>query len=405
LKIDAANIRSDFPFFNQKERSKNIIYFDNAATTQKPHTVIDAISRFYSSYNSNVNRGSYLVANEATESFELTRQKIKKHLNAKHLEEIIFTSGATQSINLVASSFVSTFLSKGDEILIGKLEHHANIVPWQLACEKIGAKVRPLGLSKNGLIDVSNLKKNISPNVKLIVFQHTSNVTGLTNDVKNIAKICKENNIYSFVDGAQAIAHENINVQELGCDFFCFSGHKCFGPTGTGVLYGKIKILNSMPPYMGGGEMIESVSLENSSWNSLPHKLEAGTPNIAGFIGLGSAFSYMNNIGIEKIKNIESVLANELYVELSKVKNIIFYGEKGSVPICSFNIKGIHSYDIGAILSEQGVCVRTGHLCAQPATSFFKTNSFIRASLCFYNTKEEIHNFINCLNKAIKMLS
>ena len=405
MKINATKIRSEFPFFDEKEQLGKIIYFDNAATTQKPHTVINAVSKFYSSYNGNVNRGEHLISNKATESFELTRKKIKKHLNAKHLEEIIFTSGATQSINLVANSFVYKFLSKGDEILISKLEHHANIVPWQLACEKTGAKIKSLKLNKNGLIDVSSLKKNISPNVKLIVFQHTSNVTGLTNEVKNIAKICKENNIYSFVDGAQAIAHENINVQELGCDFFCFSGHKCFGPTGTGVLYGKREILNSMPPYMGGGEMIEDVSLENSSWNHLPHKFEAGTPNIAGFIGLGSAISYMNSVGLKKIKNIETILANELYAELGKVENVVFYGEKGSVPICSFNIKGIHSYDIGAILSEQGVCVRTGHLCAQPATSFFKTNSFIRVSLCFYNTKEEIHNFINCLKRSIKMLS
>ena len=405
MKINAAKIRSDFPFFDQEERLRKIIYFDNAATTQKPHKVISAVSQFYSSYNSNVNRGEHLVANEATENFELTRKKIKQHLKAKHLEEIIFTSGTTQSINLVASSFVDKFLSKGDEILIGKLEHHANIVPWQLASEKIGAKSKPLKLNKNGLIDITDLGKSLSPNVKLIVFQHTSNVTGLTNDVKRIAKICKENNIYSFVDGAQAIAHENINVQEWDCDFFCFSGHKCFGPTGTGVLYGKIKILNSMPPYMGGGEMIESVSLEKSSWNNLPHKFEAGTPNIAGFIGLGSAISYMNSIGLEKIKHIETALTNELYSELGRIENIVFYGEKGSVPICSFNIKGIHSYDLGAILSEQGVCVRTGNLCAQPATSFFKTNSFIRASLCFYNTKEEIHNFINCLKRAIKMLS
>jgi len=404
LKINE-KLRAEFPFFNSNKREKNIVYFDNAATTQKPKAVIDAITDYYSIYNSNVHRGEHHTSNLSTERYEKTRTKIKNYLNAKFIEEIIFTSGTTQSINLVAQCFVDKFLEPGDEILINSLEHHANIVPWQLACSRTGIKLKEVDLNNDGRICLSGLKKSITKKTKLIVFQHTSNITGSNNDVKEIINICKKANIYSFIDGAQAIAHENINLQDLDCDFFCFSGHKFFGPTGTGVLYGKRKLLNDMPPYMGGGEMIESVSLQNSSWNDLPHKFEAGTPNIAGFIGLGAAFSYIENVGLDKIKSIESGLSNELYLELSKIKNIVFYGPKSDIPIFTFNIKGIHSYDIGSLLSEQGVCIRTGHLCAQPATRFFQTNGFIRASLSFYNTSREISIFVEGLNRAIKMLS
>ena len=406
MKEVVQKIRSDFPFFYKKSASSNIIYFDNAATTQKPSSVIDAISEFYESYNSNVHRGEHLLAGRATRTFEQTRKLVKKHINAESEEEIIFTSGATQSINLVAHSFIEAFLKKGDVILLGEVEHHANIVPWQLACKKRGVKIKKVSLNIDGTIDLGGLKGDIKDNVKLIAFQHISNVTGLPNNIKEIVRICKKNNVYTCIDGSQAVAHEKIDVQNIDCDFYCFSGHKCFGPTGTGVLYGKKALLNAMPPYMGGGEMIELVSIQKSSWNRLPYKFEAGTPNIAGFIGLGEALLYINKIGLPEIKKRENELAIALYNEIKKINNIILYSKKGGgIPICTFSIKGLHSYDLGALLNEQGVCVRTGHLCAQPATSLFNTNSFIRASLCFYNTKEEIYSFIKCLKRAIQILS
>ena len=398
-------LRLDFPFLNSHNREKNVVYLDNAATTQKPKAVIESITNYYSNYNSNVHRGEHYTSNLATERFEETRKKIKRLLNADFNEEIIFTSGTTQSINLVAQCFVDKFLDAGDEILIGPLEHHANIVPWQIACSRMGAKIKEIELNKGGSICVSRLKKSISQKTKLIVFQHTSNVTGESNNIKEIINLCKKAGIYSFIDGAQAIAHEKINVKELNCDFFCFSGHKLFGPTGTGGLYGKKELLKKMPPYMGGGEMIETVSMQDSSWNGLPHKFEAGTPNIAGFIGLGEAVSYVSNVGFDNIKSIEKHLSEELYNKLCEIEGVIFYGDRRNVPICTFNIKGIHSFDIGSLLSEQGVCVRTGHLCAQPATVFFKSTSFIRVSLSFYNTSNEISIFIKSLKRAIKMLS
>ena len=406
MKEKKQNIRSDFPFFCKKREDSNIIYFDNAATTQKPKSVINSISEFYESYNSNVHRGEHLLAGKATQIFEQTREIIKKHLNAKSIEEIIFTSGTTQSINLVANSFTEAFLKRGDVVLLGEMEHHSNIVPWQLACKKRGVKIKKLNLKNNGTVDLKMLKESIVEGVKLIACQHISNVTGLQNDIEEIVRICKKNNIYTFIDGAQAIAHQEVDVQNIDCDFYCFSGHKCFGPTGTGVLYGKQELLNAMPPYMGGGEMIESVSLKTSSWNRLPYKFEAGTPNIAGFIGLGQAFLYLKKIGLNEIQKLEKELSIVLYNEIKKINNIIIYSEnEGGVPICTFNIKGLHGYDLGALLNEQGVCVRTGHLCAQPSTHLLNTNSFIRASLCFYNTKEEIYSFIERLKRANQILS
>lgn len=405
MKVEKIEIRKDFPFFDKKRGRPNMVYFDNAATTQKPKEVIDAISEFYSTQNSNVHRGEHLLAGAATKKFELARVLVQKHINAKHKEEIIFTSGTTHAINLVAQSFVGGLLSGGDVILLSQMEHHSNIVPWQMACQKTGAKIKTLKLTKEGLIKTSSIKKLITPRVKLVVFQHTSNVTGLNNNVQEIVNICKEKNIYTLIDGAQTIAHQKVDVQKIDCDFYCFSGHKCFGPTGTGVLYGKRNILNSMPPYMGGGEMVNSVSILESSWNALPYKFEAGTPNISGFVGLGAAFLYIKKLGLEKIQSLEGELANVLYEELGKIKNIVFYSKKSDVPICTFNIGGIHSYDLGALLSEQGVCVRTGHLCAEPSARLFKTHGFVRASLSFYNTKKEVLYFVSCLKKSIKMLS
>ena len=351
-----------------------------------------------------MHRGEHLLANRATEMFELTRGLVQKHINAQSREEIVFTSGATQAVNLVAHSFINKFLKRGDTILLSKMEHHSNIVPWQLACKRNGVKIKELALTDGGTIDLNVLKKTKSQSIKLIVFQHISNVTGSENNVQEIVNICKKNNIYTFIDGAQAIAHKKIDVQNINCDFYCFSGHKCFGPTGTGILFGKKELLDIMPPYMGGGEMIDSVELKNSSWNKLPYKFEAGTPNIAGFIGLGEALLYLNKVGLDQINLLEQDLAHTLYKELKKIKNLVFYSNTKKIPICTFNIKGVHSYDLGALLNEQGVCVRTGHLCAQPATKLFKTNSFIRLSLSFYNTKEEIFQFITCLKKSIKIL-
>ena len=402
--IDIKKIRSDFPIFSQLRNNNPFIYFDNAATTQKPKTVVDSIYNFYTKYNSNIQRGLYFFADKAGSEFENSRKLISDFLNASHTEEIIFTSGTTQSINMVAFGYLKQLASAGDEVLIGEMEHHANIVPWQVACSKMGLKLTIIKCCENGKLDLEDLKK-LNQNVKLVAIQHVSNITGHKNNVKKIGDLCKKNNSIVFVDGAQAISSQITDVQNLNCDFYCFSGHKLFGPNGVGVLFGKKHLLDIMDPVNFGGNMINTVSFSKTTFGELPQKLEAGTPNIAGVIGLGAAIKYINDIGMENISNSEKILAKKLWNGLSSNKHIVLSAKDcPNKPICSFNVKNKHHYDVGSILDEMNICVRTGKLCAQTAISKLNVSGLIRVSLCFYNTEKEIDFFIKSLNKAIKFL-
>ena len=403
--IDIKKIRSDFPIFSQLRNNNPFIYFDNAATTQKPKTVVDSIYNFYTKYNSNIQRGLYFFADKAGSEFENSRKLISDFLNASHTEEIIFTSGTTQSINMVAFGYLKQLASAGDEVLIGEMEHHANIVPWQVACSKMGLKLTIIKCCENGKLDFEDLKKKLNQNVKLVAIQHVSNITGHKNNVKKIGDLCKKNNSIVFVDGAQAISSQITDVQNLNCDFYCFSGHKLFGPNGVGVLFGKKHLLDIMDPVNFGGNMINTVSFSKTTFGKLPQKLEAGTPNIAGVIGLGAAIKYINDIGMENISNSEKILAKKLWNSLSSNKHIVLSAKDcPNKPICSFNVKNKHHYDVGSILDEMNICVRTGKLCAQTAISKLNVSGLIRVSLCFYNTEKEIDFFIKSLSKAIKFL-
>jgi len=399
------NIRSDFPILAKTRNNKPFIYFDNAATTQKPKVVIDKICDFYSNYNSNIQRGMYFLADKATSEYEKSREIISKFLNSNLKEEIIFTSGTTHSVNMVAFGYLKKLVSKGDEVLIGEMEHHANIVPWQVIASKLELKIIPIKCCENGKIKLDDLIKKINPKVKLLAIQHISNITGHENNIKKICSIAHKKNVRVFVDGAQAVSHKNINLQDLNCDFYSFSGHKCFGPTGVGVLFGKRELLLEMDPFFFGGNMINKVSFSESSWGQLPHKFEAGTSNIAGVIGLGASIKYLLSLGFSEIQKREGLLIEKMWAELYSNENIIIQSSAPpDSPILSFNIKKLHSYDIGSLLDEMNICVRTGQLCAQPAIKAFDVSGFIRASLCFYNTENEIEEFISSIKKIIKIL-
>ncbi len=402
--LDIKKIRSDFPILKKKRNNKSFIYFDNAATTQKPKLVIDAICDFYSNYNSNIQRGMYFFADKATVEFEKSRATISSFLNTQFKEEIIFTSGTTHAINLVAFGFLQNFISRGDEILIGEMEHHANIIPWQVVAGRLGVTFTKLKCCENGRIDIKSLKEKLNTNVKLIALQHTSNITGHENNIKEICALAHEKNIKVFVDGAQAVSHKAVNVRDLDCDFYSFSGHKCFGPTGVGVLFGKKNLLLDMEPFIFGGNMIDQVSFSKSSWGKLPHKLEAGTANIAGVIGLGVAIKYMLSLGLDQIKKREQMLTDLMWEDLKSINNVIINTSPPPSPIFSFNVSGVHNYDVGSLLDEMNICVRTGQLCAQPAIKSLGVPGFIRASLCFYNTEEEINVFTSSIKKIIKIL-
>ena len=403
--FELTKIRSDFPILSKKRNEKPFIYFDNAATTQKPKEVINEICDFYTSYNSNVERGMYFLADKSTKKFNNTRSVVRSFLNARFNEEIIFTSGCTQSINMVCFGFLSKLIKPGDEILIGKMEHHANLVPWQVASSTLQAKLIPLESSKNGIIDISDLKKKINRRVKFIAIQHISNITGHENNIQEICSIAHNHNAFVLVDGAQAVSHIPVNVDGLNCDFYCFSGHKCFGPTGVGVLYGKKDLLMRMDPLLFGGNMIKTVSFYKSSLGDLPQKLEAGTPNIAGVIGLGAAINYILSLGVGNIKLAEEVLIKKMWSALKSLDSVSLpITTAPNSPIFSFSVNGVHSYDVGTLLDEMNICVRTGSLCAQPGIKELNNTSFIRASLCFYNTENEIDVFLSALKKVIKLL-
>ena len=399
------NNRTDFKILNQKVHGKPLIYFDNAATTQKPQIVIDAITNYYETINSNIHRGVHSLSQLATDQFELSRKKVQAYINAKHHHEVIFTRGTTESINLIASSFGEVFLNEEDEVLVSEMEHHANIVPWQMICEKKGAKLKVIPFDYNGVLQVELLDQLITSKTKIIAITHISNVLGTINPIKMIIEKAHSKGIPVMVDGAQAVSHAKVDVQELDCDFYCFSGHKMYAPMGIGVMYGKEEWLNKIPPYQGGGEMISQVTFEKTTFNELPFKFEAGTPGVGDVIGLMKAIDYIENIGLEKIASYENELLDYAMNQLNEIPDIHFYGlSPEKVAVISFNIGTIHPYDVGVILDHLGIAVRTGHHCAQPIMQKFGIPGTIRASFALYNTKEEIDTFIKGVKQAQNML-
>ena len=403
-KIDVETIRQDFPILGREVNGYPLVYFDNAATAQTPKQVMDAIVDYYSNYNANIHRGVHALSQEATDKYEQARIKIQQHFNAEHAHEIIMTSGTTHGINLVANGF-SSLLKSGDEILVSAMEHHSNIVPWQMLAEKTGAKLNVIPMNEKGELILSEYRNLISDRTKLVFVNHVSNALGTVNPIKEIIDIAHEAGAAVLIDGAQASPHIKANVQELDIDFYVVSAHKMCGPTGVGMLYGKQEWLEKLPPYQGGGEMIATVSFEKTTYAGLPHKFEAGTPNICGGIAFGAALDYMNSIGFEEIAFYEDELLQYATSRLKEIEGIKIYGEAAEkTAVISFNVEGLHPYDIGTLLDKMGIAVRTGHHCAQPVMDFFKIPGTVRASFAFYNTKEEIDTFMEALKKALRML-
>jgi len=403
--LDIAKIRADFPILNQTVNKKPLVYFDNAATSQKPQVVIDAINNYYQTINANIHRGVHTLSQLATEAYEVSRQKIQAHFNVKNSCEIIFTRGTTESINLVSSGF-SQLLKKGDEVIISHLEHHSNIVPWQLACEKSGAILKVIPINQKGEMILEKFDALLSDKTKVVAVNHISNTLGTINPIKEIIDKAHKVGAAVLIDGAQAAPHLKVDVQDLDCDFYCVSAHKMYGPTGVGFLYGKEKWLNKLPPYHGGGEMIKTVTFEKTTYADLPHKFEAGTPNIADGIAFGTCIDYINSIGVENMAQQENDLLTYATSKLLEIDGLKIYGtavQKTSV--ISFNIEGIHPFDIGSIVDKLGIAVRTGHHCTQPIMDFYGIPGTVRASFAFYNTSEEIDALIVAVKKAKMMLS
>ena len=403
--LDIHKIRAEFPILSRTVNGKPLVYFDNGATSQKPQIVIDAIDKYYQEINANIHRGVHTLSQLATDAYEVARGKIQNHINAKLACEVIFTSGTTHGINAVANGFAS-LLKPGDEVLVSSLEHHSNIVPWQMLCEKTGATLKVIPINEKGELIMAEYDKLLSEKTKIVTVNHISNALGTVNPVKYMIDKAHEFGAAILIDGAQAVPHLKPDVQALDCDFYVFSGHKMCGPTGVGILYGKETWLNKLPPYQGGGEMIKEVTFEKTTYADLPHKFEAGTPDIAGGIVLGTAVDYMNSIGFDNIQQQELDLLEYATKRLLEIEGLRIYGtsqEKTSV--VSFNIEGIHPYDIGTIIDKLGIAVRTGHHCAQPIMQFFNIPGTIRASFSFYNTKEEIDVMVEAVKKAQLMLS
>jgi len=403
--FDTDKIRKDFPILSREVNGKPLVYFDNAATSQTPKQVIDVIVDYYSNFNANIHRGVHTLSQEATDKYEAARHTIQKHFNAKHAHEIIYTAGTTNSINLVANGFAS-LLEKGDEIIVSALEHHSNIVPWQMLCEKTGAVLKVIPMNQNGELLMEEYDKLLNENTKLVFVNHISNALGTINPIKEIIDKAHEHGAAVLIDGAQSCPHIKPDVQALDVDFYVASAHKMCGPTGVGMLYGKEEWLNKLPPYQGGGEMIAEVSFEKTTYAALPHKFEAGTPNICGGIAFGAAIDYMNTIGFETIANYEHELLEYATKKLLEIEGLKIYGTaKNKTSVVSFNLEGIHPYDVGTILDKMGIAVRTGHHCAQPIMDYFKIPGTIRASFAFYNTKQEIDALVEGVKKAQRMLS
>ena len=396
-------IRQDFPILQRKVNGKPLIYFDNAATSQTPKVVMDAIVDYYTNYNANIHRGVHTLSQEATDKYEEARIKLQKHFNAQNSYEIIFTSGTTHSINIIASGF-SDLLNEGDEIIVSALEHHSNIVPWQMLCERTGAVLKVIPMNLDGALIMSEYESLLSSQTKLVFCNHISNALGTINPVEKIIKKAHAVGAAVLIDGAQSIPHMKIDLQALNVDFYVASAHKICGPTGMGFLYGKQEWLEKLPPYQGGGEMIETVTFEKTTYAGLPHKFEAGTPNICGGIAFGVAIDYINSIGLDRIFNYEQALLEYGTKKLLEIDGIKIYGTSHKTSVISFNVQGIHPYDIGSILDKLGVAVRTGQHCAQPIMDFYQIPGTVRASFAFYNTKEEIDILVKSLKRAILML-
>ncbi|WP_272150838.1 aminotransferase class V-fold PLP-dependent enzyme [Tenacibaculum aiptasiae] len=402
--LNVDKIRADFPILNRTVHGKNLVYFDNGATSQTPQIVIDAIVDYYSNYNANIHRGVHTLSQEATDKYEEARIKIQKHFNAKHSYEVILTSGTTHSINIVASGFAA-LLKEGDEIIVSSLEHHSNIVPWQMLCEKTGAVLKVIPMDQDGSLRMDVYHELLNNKTKLVFCNHVSNALGTINPIEEIIHVAHKFGAYVLIDGAQAVPHIKPDVQELDVDFYVASAHKMCGPTGVGLLYGKEELLQMLPPYQGGGEMIETVTFEKTTYAGLPHKFEAGTPNICGGIAFGVAVDYMNSIGFDAIDQQEKELLAYGTQELEKIEGLKIYGTGKKASVISFNLEGIHPYDVGSILDKLGIAVRTGHHCAQPIMNFYCIPGTVRASFAFYNTKEEIDALVTAVKKAKMMLS
>jgi cysteine desulfurase/selenocysteine lyase len=402
--LDIMQIRADFPILQRQVNGQPLVYLDNAATSQTPLAVIDAISDYYKHTNANIHRGVHALSQEATDEFEAARQKIQTHFNAAKAHEIIFTSGTTHSINLVANGFAS-FLEKGDGLIVSELEHHANIVPWQMLCERTGAQLKVIPITENGTLDMSVYADLLNARTKVVFVNHVSNALGIINPIEEIIEKAHAVGAAVLIDGAQATPHIVPDVQALDVEFYTTSAHKICGPTGIGALYGKEAWLRKLPPYQGGGEMIDQVTFEKTTYADLPHKFEAGTPNIAGGVGFGAAIDYMNNIGFEAIAAHENDLMRHATKKLKKIEGLHIYGDiENKVAVISFNVEGLHPYDIGTLLDKMGIAVRTGHHCCQPIMDHFQIPGTVRASFAFYNTHEEVERFIAGVEKAVGML-
>ena len=404
MELDLNTIRADFPILSRKVNGQDLVYLDNAATSQTPTQVIDVIADYYQSYNANIHRGVHTLSQEATDKFEQARQSIQTHFNIRKSHEVIFTSGTTHSINLVAFGF-GTLLDPGDEVIVSALEHHANIVPWQMMCERSGAILRVIPMTDEGTLDIHAYKKLLNTKTKLVFVNHVSNALGTINPIEEIIQKAHKVGAAVLVDGAQACGHIKPDLQKLDVDFYTVSAHKLCGPTGIGMLYGKEKWLNKLPPYQGGGEMIDEVTFEKTTYADLPHKFEAGTPNICGGIAFGAALDYMNTIGFDAIGSYEDELLQYATEQLTQIEGLRIYGDnKYKTAVISFNIDSIHPYDVGTLLDKMGIAVRTGHHCAQPIMDYYKIPGTIRASFAFYNTKDEVDTFVNGVQRAVAML-
>lgn len=403
--LDVENIRKQFPVLHQKVNGRDLVYFDNAATNQKPQVVIDALVDYYSNYNANIHRGIHTLAEKATKAYEQTRHLAKEFINAASEQEIVFVRGVTEAINLVAASYGKAFIREGDEIIISGLEHHSNIVPWQIVCEERKAVLKVIQVSDRGELDIDHFKSLLTDRTKLVAVNHASNSLGTINPIKQIIGLAHANHAVVLIDGAQAGAHLPIDVRALNCDFYCLSSHKMFGPTGTGILYGKKNLLELVPPYQGGGEMIKSVSFEKTTYNDLPYKFEAGTPNIADVIAFGTAIEFINTIGKDAIAAHEHELLAYATERIKTLPHVRVIGEaREKVGVLSFSIDGIHPFDIGQMLDARGIAVRTGHHCTEPLMARLGVEGTVRASFSVYNTKQEIDQFIEGLDRIIKFL-
>lgn len=405
LKNSIKNIRDAFPVLSREVYNKPFVYFDNAATTQKPHAVINRMKRYYEHENSNVHRGVHFLSQEATSAFEQARQDVCDFIHAKGTSEIIFTKGTTESINLVANAFGNAFIKKDDEILITWMEHHSNIVPWQMLCRRTGAKLKVCPVTHDGELIMEKFEQLLNERTKLVAVTHVSNTLGTINPVQELISKAHQAGARVLIDGAQAIPHLRVDVQALDCDFYCFSAHKVYGPMGVGVLYGKEDLLDKMPPYHGGGEMISTVTFEETTYNELPFKFEAGTPNVSGVLGMQAALAFVNDTGIEEIGNHENDLLTYGTKQLSLIEGMQFYGRaKHKAGVIAFNLEGVHHFDVGTLIDRMGVALRTGHLCTQPLTDYYGVPGFIRASFAVYNTREEIDLLTEAIRKSREML-